>query len=91
MCCSLQVLVDSIKDKNISLLERSTYFFISHLPPKWEIQLIFAGVLMSMGSNKSALEIYLSLEDWENVISCYNILQMRHKVYGSIFFFFHFN
>ncbi|KAK6617314.1 hypothetical protein RUM44_005645 [Polyplax serrata] len=75
----LQVLVDSIKDPKLSLSERSVLFFASHLPPIWQLRSVLADSLISMGSIKSALELYLNLECWEKVILCYNLLQMRHK------------
>ena len=79
-----QVLADSYSETEISFKQKSSYFFISYLPPKWQIQSLLADVLASIGSIKSALEIYIKLQDWENVIFCYNVLQMRHKVCKKI-------
>jgi hypothetical protein len=32
-----------------------------------------------LGATKAALERYLRLQRWDEVIACYNLLQMRHK------------
>lgn len=36
-------------------------------------------LMVSVGLIKSALDLYLQLRKWNEVISCYNILEMRHK------------
>lgn len=75
-----EALIDCLGKSESSFKDRLQYFFVSHLPPKWVLKSIFAGILISTGSIKSALDIYLSLEEWENAIHCYNALQLRHKV-----------
>lgn len=37
-----------------------------------------AGILVSLGDIKSALGIYETLHHWEEMILCYNLLQLRH-------------
>ena len=39
-----------------------------------------AGLLQSIGSVKSAMEVYQQLEMWEHVIACYQVLGMHEKV-----------
>lgn len=34
---------------------------------------------------KAALDIYLQLQLWEEVIACYTILELRHKVCRDLF------
>jgi hypothetical protein len=38
-----------------------------------------ADLLLSIGLVKNALDNYLELESWEEVIVCYTILELRHK------------
>jgi len=58
---------------------RVRHCFLSGLPPKWEIQKELGSALLALGSTKAALDCYLALESWDEVIVCYNILQLRHK------------
>ena len=53
--------------------------FTSRLPPKWNIQRELGNILLSLGAVKSALEVFEKIECWDEVIVCYNLLQMRHK------------
>lgn len=36
-------------------------------------------VLLSLGIYKEALDISLRLNAWEDIINCYNLLNLRHK------------
>ena len=51
----------------------------SRLPPLWEVEGALADMMVSLGSTKAALERYLRLQRWDEVIACYNLLQLRHK------------
>jgi len=51
----------------------------SHLPPSWEVERQLGKQLLGLGQVKTALDIYLRLEQWEEVIACYTHLQLRHK------------
>lgn len=53
--------------------------YTSRLPPRWRLQKELGSILMSLGATKGALDLYLKLECWDEVIVCYNMLQMRHK------------
>jgi len=53
--------------------------YTSRLPPRWRLQKELGSILMSLGATKGALDQYLKLECWDEVIVCYNMLQMRHK------------
>lgn len=53
--------------------------YCSGLPPTWEVERQLGSLYMSMGSTKSALEVFLRLEMWDEVIVCYNQLELRHK------------
>jgi len=60
-------------------MERLRLVYCSNLPPVWEVERELGKLLLSLGSTKSALEIYLRLEQWEEVIACYSLLELRHK------------
>jgi len=74
----LEMIIESYND-DIPLTVRCRNIYTSGLPPKWVIEKELASVLLSLGCTKAALDIYLSLESWDEVIVCYNILQMRHR------------
>ncbi|KAJ8888281.1 hypothetical protein PR048_007768 [Dryococelus australis] len=73
-----QELVDCLEAAEPSVAARASNLFNSYLPPHWRIQADLANLLLSLGSVKSALNIYLQLDLWEDVIRCYNILEQRH-------------
>ena len=54
-------------------------FYCSYAPPQFVIASECASILFSVGSVQSALDIYLDLQMWEEVIVCYNNLNLRHK------------
>ncbi|XP_069689921.1 tetratricopeptide repeat protein 27 [Periplaneta americana] len=72
-------LVHCIDKEKPNARTRHHYIFCSHLPPRWKVETELANLLISIGVVKSALDIFLRLELWEQVISCYNLLQLRHK------------
>lgn len=76
----MQAVLDDIQNNEVSVEERLKDFFVSHLPTKRQVESTLADFLLAMGAIKSALEICLRLQHWEMAISCYNVLQLRHKV-----------
>lgn len=58
---------------------RLNLFYCSYAPPHFVIAADCATILVSIGSIQSALDIYLQLQLWEEVIACYNHLKLRHK------------
>ncbi|OZJ03997.1 hypothetical protein BZG36_03636 [Bifiguratus adelaidae] len=75
----LQALVDQIKVEDATAQERLAYFFQILLPSKWELEKELAERLASLGVIRSALEIFERLEMWEEVISCYQMLEQASK------------
>uniref|UniRef100_A0A8D9DSA8 Tetratricopeptide repeat protein 27 n=1 Tax=Cacopsylla melanoneura TaxID=428564 RepID=A0A8D9DSA8_9HEMI len=57
---------------------RLELFFMSCIPSANTMESTLANVLVSLGDIKSALTIYESLHHWEEMICCYNLLQLRH-------------
>lgn len=58
---------------------RLSYLWASGLQPTWQWEHQLADLCLSLGLVKAALEIYLKLQLWEEVIACYTIMEMRHK------------
>ena len=58
---------------------RMDMIYATKLPPSWHIEIELVRLYLSMGSTKSALDIALRLELWEDVISCYHVLNLKHK------------
>jgi len=73
----VHTVVDNLAE--VSSSPRLHLLYCSGLPPTWEMERQLASLYMSMGSTKSALEVFLRLEMWDEVIVCYNQLELRHK------------
>ena len=54
---------------------RLAFVHVSHLPPVWEVERALGKMMVALGQVKSALDIYLRLELWEEVISVLAIYQ----------------
>ncbi|XP_038215269.1 tetratricopeptide repeat protein 27 [Zerene cesonia] len=69
-----------VNDKTgVSSTNRLSYLWASGLSPAWTWRQQLADLYLSLGLVKAALEEYLKLELWEDVIVCYTMLQLRHK------------
>uniref|UniRef100_A0A1B6CM44 Uncharacterized protein n=1 Tax=Clastoptera arizonana TaxID=38151 RepID=A0A1B6CM44_9HEMI len=75
----IQALVDAVKSPEPSGNQRLYMVHTSYLPPHWIIEAEMANMLVSLGAIQSALDIFLRLQLWEEVIACYNCLKLRHK------------
>ncbi|CAB0015795.1 unnamed protein product [Nesidiocoris tenuis] len=62
-----------------SVPARLSLFYCSYAPPSFIIASECGSILVALGSMQSALDIYLKLFMWEEVITCYNYLKLRHK------------
>lgn len=72
-------LVNLLNSTDIPIQHRLSYVFSSSMRPKWEIELQLGELMISLGMIKTALDLYLRLSSWEDVILCYTALQLRHK------------
>ncbi|XP_055603953.1 tetratricopeptide repeat protein 27-like, partial [Uranotaenia lowii] len=61
------------------MADRFSLAFCSALIPRWLIKARLGDLMISLGLIKSALDLFLELQLWENVIACYNHLELRHK------------
>ncbi|ORX47455.1 TPR-like protein [Hesseltinella vesiculosa] len=81
----LQALVDQIKldehkeDGVAGASDRLSHFYDLLLPSKWEMERELARRFVSLGVLRSALEIFERLEMWEDVVSCYQLLEQAAK------------
>ncbi|KAI9323488.1 hypothetical protein BX666DRAFT_1847170 [Dichotomocladium elegans] len=75
----LQALVDQIKVEDSGADERLAYFYDLLLPSKWEMERELARRFVSLGVIRSAKDIFERLEMWEEVVSCYQMLEEPNK------------
>lgn len=68
--------LDNIKTP---ITERLFLFYCSYAPPSFIVASECASMLVSTGSFQSALDLFLKLQLWDEVIACYNYLKLRHK------------
>ncbi|XP_043288153.1 tetratricopeptide repeat protein 27 isoform X2 [Venturia canescens] len=61
------------------IYNRIDFFFTSGMKPIWTYKQILADAMLSLGLVKGALDLYLKLHLWEDVIVCYTILELKHK------------
>lgn len=59
------------------------HFFCSRMPAYWQIELSHAKLLTKIGSSKSALDIYLRWQQWDDIIASYTSLGKRDLVSNS--------
>ncbi|XP_071548072.1 tetratricopeptide repeat protein 27 isoform X1 [Panulirus ornatus] len=75
----VEELLAAVNQAEPSRYERLKLFFTSLVLPQWELQQELAKMLMRLGCIKTALEVFERLQLWEDVITCYNELQMRQR------------
>lgn len=68
-----------INGPETSISYRLSYAFSSFMTPRWEIEAQLGDLMVSLGLIKSALDLYLRIQKWEDVILCYTMLELRHK------------
>ncbi|KAL1517088.1 hypothetical protein ABEB36_000897 [Hypothenemus hampei] len=67
------------KQEQPEVCDRFNDVFGSGLPTNWKVTSQYADLLLNIGLPKNALDLYLKLQLWEEVIVCYTILKLRHK------------
>jgi hypothetical protein len=53
--------------------------YSSTLAPFWVVEAELVRLLLALGSVKSALDRALKVQLWDEVIACYNRLNLKHK------------
>lgn len=64
-------IVRGLHKNNANKNQRSEMFFAVLSNPIWIMEKYLADILVSLGVTKTALEIYLRLQFWDDVITCY--------------------
>merc|ERR1719450_932986 len=59
--------------------DRLRLVYDSTLLPIWEAEKMLGKLMLSLGLTKDALDVFIRLEHWEEVIVCYSLLELRHK------------
>ncbi|XP_054164779.1 tetratricopeptide repeat protein 27-like [Oppia nitens] len=80
-------LVDSVRESKLTIIQiakRSDHFYASPTNPFWITERHLANILVSLGVYKSALDIYLRLNLWDDVIDCYQRIGRRDKAEAVI-------
>ncbi|GAB6021476.1 Tetratricopeptide repeat domain 27 [Chamberlinius hualienensis] len=80
----LQLLVDEYKTSQASPKDRLYLLHSVKFPPIWIMEKELARIQMQLGVVSSALEIFLRLEMWDDVIVCYHYIQRRDKAEAVI-------
>jgi hypothetical protein len=76
----VEYLIEQLNNTETSISHRIDLFFASGMNPIWFLKRHLASLMLSIGMVKGALDLYLNLSLWEDVIVCYTLLEMRHKV-----------
>lgn len=71
-------ITNSVKNESPSVMARVGGVYASGLVPVWKIEAQNADLMFKLGLIKAALDVYLRLEMWEEVIGCYSALNLRH-------------
>uniref|UniRef100_T1J972 Uncharacterized protein n=1 Tax=Strigamia maritima TaxID=126957 RepID=T1J972_STRMM len=75
----IQELVNAFHKPDPSLGDRLHLFYSVSLSPIWKLENKLADLLLKLGAVSSALEIYLRLEVWDKMISCYQLLERKSQ------------
>ncbi|XP_012278565.1 tetratricopeptide repeat protein 27 isoform X2 [Orussus abietinus] len=72
-------LLEYLNCSEIPVADKLYMFFASGMEPRWMFKQILANLMFNLGLIKGAIDIYLQLHLWEDVIICYSILDLKHK------------
>ncbi|OTF82558.1 tetratricopeptide repeat protein [Euroglyphus maynei] len=61
------------------VFQRIRYFYSVLSNPYWKIEKQYADLLFALGVYKSALDVYLRLRQWREMIECYKRIGLLHK------------
>ncbi|KAI0207157.1 Tetratricopeptide repeat protein 27 [Lamellibrachia satsuma] len=75
----LEELVNQFRRPEPCAVERLHLLYCVQLPPLWVVQRDQAELFQEVGMTKAALDIYLRLQMWEEVIQCFASLGRREK------------
>lgn len=75
----LQCLVDAVKSPEPSASARQELFFSVAMPSIWEVEKELGNLFCALGATKSALDVFIKYELWEDVINCYTKIGRRDR------------
>ncbi|XP_011497228.1 PREDICTED: tetratricopeptide repeat protein 27 [Ceratosolen solmsi marchali] len=75
----IEYLIDQLNISKTFISFRLDLFFASGMNPIWLFKKHLANMMLNLGMVKGALDHYLSLSLWEDVIICYTILEKKYK------------
>lgn len=78
-CEDLVIMLNHKKGSDATPLQRLSYVFSSLMNPRYKTEALLADLMVSLGLTKGALDIFLKIQHWEEVIESYTRLQLRHK------------
>lgn len=72
-------LIHSLQRPKPSALHRFGAVYALGLPPTWSTSAQYGRLMMSLGLVKSALDVFVPIKLWEEVIVCWTLLEERQK------------
>lgn len=69
----------TLNNDDVRASDKLSYIFSSLMTPRYKIEVLLADLMVSLGLIKGALDVYLRIQQWEEVINCYTRLQLKHK------------
>lgn len=75
-----EYVMQQIEGKDVPIKQRFSHMFATGINPKWIVEARLGDLMLSLGMVKTSLDLYLRLQLWEEVIVCYTMLDLRHKV-----------
>ncbi|KMQ83833.1 tetratricopeptide repeat protein 27, partial [Lasius niger] len=72
-------LLKDCNDATAPVARRMDLFFASGMKPIWTLEENWANLMFSLGLVKGALEVFIKLGLWKDVIICYSVLNLKHK------------
>ncbi|ELU10624.1 hypothetical protein CAPTEDRAFT_228317 [Capitella teleta] len=75
----LEELVNQFKRSVPPAVLRLPFLYASNLPPQWEVERRYGEFLIKVGSTQTALDIFMRINMYEDVIKCYTSLGRREK------------
>ncbi|CAH1955958.1 unnamed protein product [Acanthoscelides obtectus] len=77
-------IINSMKRDSPHFLYRVQDAFATGLVPVWKVEAQYGDILLDIGLVKNALDVFLKIKLWEEVIVCYNLLKMKDKAANVI-------
>lgn len=71
--------VSSSVEATVPAAQRLSLAYSAYLRPRWAVQSQLGVLMCSLGMIKTALELFLQLRQWPDVIACYTALELRSK------------